>query len=481
MKKRLHLLLTAILVSFAGNAQTTQDTQTKERLEQHVYTLASDTLRGRKAGSQYARMAADYIAKQWEEIGIEPYYGNSYMQSFKKGKFQNVVGIIRGSDPVLKNEYIVVGAHYDHLGVRFWKIYSGADDNASGVAAMIEAGRELKRNEANLKRSVILIAFDAEERGLVGSSHFIYNWEEPKENIKLVISPDMVGWYRASGMVEYAGSGTMKNGHEMIVNQQQVHSGLNVVIKEFEKNILTGTDTQPFGLKKIPTLYVNTGFKSPYHKPRDKAHLIDYDGLTLITGHLKNIVETASRDTDLEPTGKISKKHKPRQRIGYGVSANFGSSIHFYTAGESGEKTAFSFGAGLMSQVNFGCFAIRPELQYDFIQAHHPAGKIATNNITVPLSLVFQTPEKSFWGFDLFAGGYYSYRFSGKQGSENLDFANSYHRNECGITFGVGFNLKPFKFGSTRRIALTDFSQKPNADNAHLRNWTNYFTIMYMF
>jgi hypothetical protein len=339
----------------------------------------------------------------------------------------------------------------------------------------------LKRNEANLKRSVILIAFDAEELGLIGSSHFIFDKEAPVENIKLLISPDMVGWYGASGKVEYVGSGTMKGGRELILSQQQVPAGLNVVVKEFETNILTGTDTQPFGLKKIPTLYVNTGFKSPYHKPRDEAHLIDYDGMALITTHLKNIVAAASSDTDFEPTGKISKKHKPRQRFGYGVSANYGSNYHHYTAGKTDEKAAVSFGAGLTSQVNFGCFAIRPELQYDFIQAHHHAGKIATNNLTVPLSLVLQMPEKSFFGFDLFVGGYYSYRFSGKQGSEKLDFGNTYNREEGGITFGVGFNLKPFKFGATRRIALTDFSQLPNADNAHLRNRTNYFTITYMF
>jgi len=466
-----------LLSSVISNAQNTL----KERLEQHVYTLASDSLQGRKAGSEYARMVSEYIIKQFEEIGIKSYLDSSYLQVFGENKFQNVVGIIRGNDSTLTNEYIVIGAHYDHLGVKNGKIYNGADDNASGVAVLIELARMLKYNQENLKRNVILAAFDAEEIGLFGSTYFSNHPNTPLKNIKLMISIDMVGWYKASGKLKYVGSGTIKDGKDLILNEQLISEGLNIVAGKFETSVFTATDTQPFAVKGIPTLAVTTGLKSPYHKSKDEAHLIDYDGMVLITEHLKNIVETVSCDADYESSGKVAKKHRPLSKFTFGLSANIGSNYHHYTDGAINGKNAFSYGAGLMSQVNFGYFAIRPELYYDRIHAKYPAGKIATNNITVPLSLVFQLPDNNIAGVDFFLGGYYAYRFSGKQGGEIIDFDNTFNRDEGGLTYGFGLYMKPFKIGFVNRRALTNFTKHANADNAHIQNRTTYFTITYIF
>jgi hypothetical protein len=491
------LILAGLLSGCGGLSQSVvktnlgdSETIIKELLEQHVYTLASDAFRGRRAGSEYARMAADYIVSQFEEIGIEPYFENTYLQPFngnifsngtifKVGNHQNVVGIIRGNDPVLKDEYIIVGAHYDAIGVSFGVINNGADDNASGTATLIELGRELKRNQSKLGRSVILIAFDAEEFGLFGSAHYIFDPQAPVENIKLMIGVDMVGYYQAAGAVSYLGSGTMQRGDEIILNPGIVPEGLNVTAKKFETSPFSGTDTWSFALRKIPTLFVTTEarLQSPYHTPRDDANFIDYNGMTLITGHLKNVVITFSQDADYESSGKIAQKHKIRERMRYGVTANSG---HNYTTGVN-ENFAFSFGIGVMSQINFGIFAIRPEVYYDHIRAHHPDGTTATNNITVPLSLVLQTPAWYIMEMDLFAGGYYSYRFDGKQGNQTLDFEKTFNRHEGGITFGWGVYAKPFRIGNTWRIALTDFNQFASADNAHLRNVTTYFTVTYTF
>ena len=493
------LILAGLLSGCVGLPQSVvetnlgdSETEIKKQLEQHVYTLASDAFMGRRAGSEYARMAADYIVGQFEEIGIEPYFGNTYLQPFKgnffsngyifkAGNHQNVAGIIRGNDPVLRDEYIVVGAHYDHIGVSLGRINNGADDNASGTATLIELGRELKRNQSDLGRSVILIAFDAEESGLFGSTHFIFDPQAPVENIKLMISVDMVGYYQAAGTVYYFGSGTMRNGDKIILNPEIVPEGLNVTAKKFETSPFTGTDTWSFALRKIPTLMVHTGTsKSPYHTPGDDADLIDYSGMTLITEHLKNLVLNISQDTDYESSGRIAQKHRIRERMRYGISANLGNTYHHYTTGGN-EKAAFSFGAGIMSQINFGILAIRPEVYYDHIRAYHPDGTTATNNITVPLSLVLQTPRQFIMEMDLFAGGYYSYRFDGKQESHELDFEETFNRHEGGITFGFGEYIKPFRIGITWRIALTDFTQFANADNAHIRNVTNYIAIAYTF
>ncbi|GHU94337.1 hypothetical protein FACS189479_06960 [Spirochaetia bacterium] len=98
----LKLTFTCLLI-FSTIISVNAETTLKERLEQHVYTLASDEMRGRKAGTKYAHMAAEYIIDQWEEIGIEPFFGSSYIQPFWNNRFQNLVAIIPGNDPSLKN------------------------------------------------------------------------------------------------------------------------------------------------------------------------------------------------------------------------------------------------------------------------------------------------------------------------------------------------------------------------------------------
>lgn len=445
------------------------ETNLRERLMQHVYILASDSLRGRKAGTKYARMAADYIVSQFEEIGIEPFFDDSYLQFFGKN-FQNVVGIIRGNDPVLKNEYIVIGAHYDGDRPIFGRIRNAADDNASGTATLIEIGRELKRNQSNLKRSVILVAFDAHEGGVFGAAHFVDNWEQPLENIKFMISVDMIGRYERKNRVEYIGTATIKNGAEMILNPQIVPEGLNIVAKNFETH---GTDSYPFAIRRIPTLHIFTGRHSHYHTSKDEAHLIDYDGLSLITEHLINLTKAISQDEDFAPSGRFSRRHLPRRKVDFGVSINSGGN---YSGASS--RSAYAFGAGLMSQVNFGIFAIRPEILYEHVESRHSSGLISSNNITFPLSLVLQTPELWILGGDIFFGGYYSHRFAGSQNNEAIDFNNAFNRGETGLTFGIGQMFNPFRFGFAQRIALTDFTQ---SSEQSIRNRTFYATISYRF
>ena len=155
-------LVLLLFVCGIANAQSPQ----QERLTKHVYFLASDSLQGRGAGTIDADKAARYIVQQFEEIGVEPYFKEGFYQPFEKygtNTYKNIVGVIPGNDPVLKDDYIIIGAHYDHLGIRDNKIYNGADDNASGTATIIEMARILKSQQNSLKRSVIVVAFDAEE------------------------------------------------------------------------------------------------------------------------------------------------------------------------------------------------------------------------------------------------------------------------------------------------------------------------------
>jgi len=456
------------------------------RLKTHVFTLAADSLQGRKAGTIYAQKAADYIAKQWEEIGIAPWDGQSYNRPFRGGQYNNLIAIIEGNHPVLKNEYIVVGAHYDHLGTKRDKnnelvIYSGADDNASGTATIIELGRQLKAIQSTLGRSVILVAFDAEEIGLHGSNDFAHNPPSPIEQVKLMLSIDMVGWYKTSGYLKYMGSGTIRKGNQILTNSNLTPEGLHVKTQNFEKSILTGTDTDGFARQGIPTLAVTTGIKSPYHKPGDVAELIDYDGMALITEHLTNLVQAFSTDETYAASGKLAAKHGSPQRFNFGISAQWGSNHHFYTAGALDGKTAGTYGIGFSARVNMGALALRPEVEYNYIQALHPDGKVKTHNLTVPVSLMLQTPSTSSVGAAIFAGPYYSYRFNGAQGCSSLDFENLFHRNEIGINYGVELRVAFIHIGVTRRQAFTNFTRLPNNDDAHIRNRAVFMTLGYTF
>ena len=454
-----------------------------ERLKNHVYTLASDSLRGRRAGSEFARKAADYIALQWKEMGVAPLQEESYFRPFIDNMFHNVIGVIPGSHPVLKDEYIVVGAHYDHLGSTGQEgttIYNGADDNASGTAVLIELGRMIKEIAPSLGRSVILVAFDAEELGLFGSYNFVNYPIVPLDKVKLMFSVDMVGWYQATNYVKYSGTGTMQNGEQFIVDPALIPDGLNVKTQRFERFLLGGTDTYGFAEKDIPTLHVTTGSKSPYHEPEDEAELIDYDGMALVTEHLRNIVQAISTDERFSSSGKISIKHK-LPKFSLGISAHIGSNAHQYTSGALKGKSAGAYSLGLSAGINMGHFGFRPEVYYDFIQARHPQGKMATHGITVPLNLLLQVNSALSTGAALFAGPYYSYKFSGKQGSEPLDFDNLYRRNEFGLNWGVELHLSYIRIGATCRTAFTHFTRTANEEGAHIRNSVIFFTLGYTF
>ena len=481
--KRISLFLCLWQV-FISSVTYAQESMT-DRLRNHVYTLAADSFMGRSAGSVYAEKAAAYIEKQWDEIGLTPLVGESFHMPFDY-KYDNLAAIIEGNDPLLKNDYIVVGAHYDHLGNKIGKngdtiIYNGADDNASGSATLIELGRKLKEIQPTLARSVIMIAFDAEEIGLYGSNEFANNPPFPIENVKLMLSVDMVGWYKASGYLKFSGYGTIKNGKQLFMSKNLIPEGLNLQIQNFEKSIFTATDTYGFAKKGVPTLAVTTGSKSPYHKPEDVAELIDYDGMALITEYLTNLVQTVSTDEKYQPSGKIASKHRPPSKFELAISTNIGSNHHYYTAGAVDGKSAGAYGIGLTAGINKGIWGLRPEVYYNYLKAHHPEGDINTQSITVPLNILLQTLASSSARAAIFVGPYYRYNFSGKQSSSSLDFDNQYYRNEGGINFGVELRVAHVRMGVASRQAFTNFTRTKNEDGAYLRNRGVFYTLSYVF
>lgn len=460
-------------------AQTQQ-----ERLTRHVYYLAGDSLRGRKAGSEDAAKAAAYIVSQFEEIGIQPYFEEGWYQPFERsGKtYKNVVGIIPGNDPILKDEYIIIGAHYDHLGVRDGQIYNGADDNASGTATIIEMARILKSQQNSLKRSVIIAAFDAEEIGLLGSYDLSKKLDLSK--VKLMMSIDMVGWLEKGKTLRFEGVATVKDGKRLLREEaEKMH--IDIKSKNFEASVFGATDTQGFAEKGVATWYVSTGLKSPYHKPEDDPELIDYKGLDRITDYMADVTMRCANDEDFAPSGKISPIHSGKKKtleIVPTVSL-VNANIAFPKAGFDG-KSRSGINAGLLAQVNLSKhLAFETGAQYELLRSKCPDGTnlfesylpYQQQSILVPANVLVNIGGAP--GVDIFLemGGFYSRVLK----AELEGVQESIDPNQWGFSWAVGCRFGKVKISGCRRYQLNPFFVGEGLPDARLH--AGSFTIGYYF
>ncbi|MBX2974862.1 MAG: M20/M25/M40 family metallo-hydrolase [Ignavibacteriaceae bacterium] len=200
---------------------------------------------------------------------------------------QNIVGYIEGTDPELKKEYIVVGAHFDHVGLGHFgamnrkdigKIHNGADDNASGTAAVLEIAEAFTKNRP--KRSVIFIAFNAEEMGLLGSRYYAYQNPFKKINAtKGMVNLDMIG--RNESKLVWAGGIFYSSDMKKVVEEANTNFDLEVL---YNVGLLTfASDQGPFIKKEIPAIFFHSGLHDEYHTPLDDAEKIDFEKATKIT------------------------------------------------------------------------------------------------------------------------------------------------------------------------------------------------------
>jgi len=433
-----------------------------KRLQQHLYFLASDSLQGRLAGSEGGLKARQYIVGQYESIGLQP-YRDSMLHTFttpmqanaiRMGDLpkQNIVALIPGSDPQLREEYIVLGAHYDHVGVKNGSVYNGADDNASGSTALIEIARELYARRGELKRSVIIAAFDAEEEGLYGSKALVKELTDNGDidKVKLMMSIDMVGWYQATGALTLEGSGTL-SGADALMKRLAGETGLEVDLKGFEKSLFTATDTEPFAVAQCPTLAVTTGLKSPYHKPEDDADLIDYQGLDLICQYLSQLTLCwANGSEPLESSGKVARKHRgERSLFEAGVGVGLGSARMGYPHSNLTGRSGFGGAVGFMGRWNMGeHVALQADVLFNLYRLPHPdvdgtvldvfeGGAVSTfSNVTIPLTLLFCTGSREVNNGYIGLGVFYSPMFNADHKFQN-DFL-------AGPQWRIGLRTYPF-------------------------------------
>ena len=484
------LLAIIFLMSLSLKAQEGRQTELSEKLKQHVAILASDSLEGRGLGTEGRILAQNYIAGHFKEIGLKPYNDEGYFQRFDLRinlvhvSGANVVGYLEGSDPDLKDEYLVIGAHYDHLGYKKNDdkkvIYHGADDNASGVATVIELARYFASNPNLVKRSLIFIAFDAEESGLLGSGKFI---SESKffdiNEIVAMFSLDMVGMYAANKGLDLKGLGSLHEGENLAA---KIASSQGLHLKNTSAEIEAQTDTWPFGEKGIPAIHAFTSTKSPYHKPEDTFEKLDYEGMAKIKTFLQEMITEMLTMPEVGPSKRFERLQKPYAiQFIKGVTAGFGTSHHkypdeFYTA-----KGVFAFNAGLFVQMHIGeKITLQPEVLFQDDGSKTPEGTFHRQSVIIPVNLHFNLVNQYGGMVKVFpfAGVYFRNSFGGKNGGNDLDFDETYNNQEWGMNVGLGMDIMKWQAKITGQRSFTNLLQ--TSENEIIpKGW--YLSVGYKF
>jgi hypothetical protein len=243
------------------------------------------------------------VVEQLAATGLEPAGdGGSFVQAF--GSRRNLLALLRGGDPAVADELIVVGAHYDHVGYGnaanrfgpFGFVHNGADDNASGVAGLLEIAAAARLLPSRPRRSILFAFWDGEEQGLLGSRHFLRVRPAAVAGMRIVFSVnlDMIGRLRDRRLEVYGTrSAAGLRGAVVAVNNDPVNAaGLELT---FDWDVEEDSDHYPFLHAGIPTVMFHTGLHDQYHRPSDDAHLVDRDGIETVArftlGFVRSLAE----------------------------------------------------------------------------------------------------------------------------------------------------------------------------------------------
>ena len=313
---------TASLVAFPDTSAVMRD----------VRYLSSDALEGRRTGAPGNDSAAAYIARRFAATGLAPAFSSSeervcgnvtagrrvcdgrFLQPFVARSVaaahaglpgelptQNVAAVVHGTDSTLRDEYVILGAHFDHLGRSTFgaldpdsgnTIHNGADDNASGTSAVIELARLLQRHPP--KRSVIFVTFSGEELGLLGSQYFVDHSPVPLANVRAMLNFDMVGRMRDDRMIVY-GIATARELNDIVTRANADSLELTATGDGFG-----ASDHSSFYAKNLPVLHFFTNVHDDYHKASDDADKINATGLARVVALAERITrEIANRPEPL--------------------------------------------------------------------------------------------------------------------------------------------------------------------------------------
>jgi len=351
-----------------------------------VVYLASDLLEGREAGTQGERMAAEYIATRFAQIGLKPAGRNNswfYHFDFKfnpgphggaSGEARTGINVAGYIDNKAKHT-VIIGAHYDHLGYGVTgsrhrgepAIHNGADDNASGVAGLLRLAQTLNGNKKARKNNYLFLAFSAEELGLIGSKIFASDslfFDTKRANYML--NMDMIGRLNEEKTLVLSGAGTSPAWKEAFA---VIPTG-GITLKTSDSGV-GASDHTSFYLRDIPVLHFFTGQHSDYHTPDDDSEKVNYEGILQVTSLMTTLIE------HLDGKGKLAftktKDEEPGRRaasfkVSLGVMPDYvydgeGMRIEGVTEGRPGEK------AGLQkNDIIIGIGDMEIKTVYDYME-----------------------------------------------------------------------------------------------------------------
>ena len=317
MKNRIFPFL--LFISISLFSQSTKEkgfaTINKESAKAYIGFLASDAVEGREAGRHGGRVAGEYLKSVLQDMGLKPLNEDSYFQPFeaysperqkrvrfsvhpdsiqkysqlpahRKLELRNVLGYIEGEN---KNEYVVMGAHYDHLGMDEVldgdKIYNGADDNASGVAVVLQIAKAFLASGEKPERTIIFALWDGEELGLLGSEYFMQTCPFASE-IKGYVNFDMIGRnndeQKPKYVVYFYTEAHPQFGEWLKSDIKTYGLGLEPNYCPWDKPI-GGSDNASFAKRDVPVIWYHTDGHPDYHQPSDHADKINWDKLVEIT------------------------------------------------------------------------------------------------------------------------------------------------------------------------------------------------------
>ncbi len=328
----------------AGNLDKALELVTEELLRGHATYLASDELEGRNAGWPGNDKASEYIAAELKKYGLAP--GGElkdgvrgWFQDFKVGgkATRNVIGLVEGSDPELKNEYLVIGAHFDHVGTAdqgHWgrlgrakgddSIWNGADDNASGTSTVLAVARALGEGGIRFKRSVLVQFYSGEEGGLLGSAAYVRHPSFPLDKHVFMLNLDMVG-RNPEKPVSIEGVGSAEGGWvRKAVEDAVAKTGLKAAVNDAVKLVGGDSDHSTFKNKGVPFAFFFSGFHADYHTVMDHAEKLAYPNMVKI-GRTAVLILAALGDSAESPKFKkleFGELPAPRARRTLGITSD---------------------------------------------------------------------------------------------------------------------------------------------------------------
>lgn len=334
------LIITSLIATVMLSCQSApSDDKLLSNLKKDVSFLAADQLEGRAIGTEGEEQAAQYLADRFKQLGVEPKGTSGFFQEFTVSKPSNpheeaVIGTdgegITGRNVVgfIDNQAektIVIGAHFDHLGFGGVgslhrgdsAIHNGADDNASGTAALLALAEILKHQKH--QSNFLFIAFSGEENGLWGSNYFVKNPTIDLETVNFMINMDMVGRLNEEKTLAINGVGTSPS----------FVSALDMVNADSLKLVTSESGVGPsdhtsFYLQDLPVLHFFTGQHEDYHKPSDDSEKINYEGLLKVVRYIERLVGKLGEEPKLAFTKtKDSSGDSPRFTVSLGVVPDY--------------------------------------------------------------------------------------------------------------------------------------------------------------